>query len=341
MKDASFRRFGPLAVALAALPGCNLVCPYAPDQFVETAIRAECRFYFSCCTAGEADIVADVGGVPDLSSYRDEEHCVRERLEEGSPANEAFRGVVQAEQAGRFRYDYAAAQACSEGLINALNSCNADFVLGDARPVEQPEECLAVTGEGLVKDGAPCFFDYECAIKGSQCLSPRVLENPDTCAAPDDCSNDEECVNGFCVPEADAIIIHDEKVCVAPIPEGDSCEPNPDQPLLPPFCEAGTICLPDNDGDVTCERPRGEGDDCLTTAFCERGLFCEFGNNAQGECTPRFGEGDDCTNDDECEVGLFCDSNRAEPVCTAPLPVEVLICNGIQGGDDPAYDLDG
>ncbi len=92
---------------------------------------------------------------------------------------------------------------------------------------------------------------------------------------------------------------------------------------------------------MTCERPRGEGDDCLTTDFCERGLFCEFGGNGQGECTPRFGEGDDCTNDDECEVGLFCDSNRAEPVCTAPLPVEVLICNGIQGGDDPAYDLDG
>lgn len=340
MQYAPLRRFGPLAVALVATPACNLMCPYAPDQLVESTVRAECHFYFACCAAGEADVLAGAG-FPDLSTYRDEDSCVRERLEEGSGLNSFQRGLVQAEQAGRFRFDYATAQTCNEGRINALNSCNADFILGDARPVDVPPECLEVAGDGLVKDGAPCFFDYECAIKGSQCLPPRVLENPDTCTGPDDCGRNEVCVDGFCAPEPNGVVIHDEKICVAPIPEGESCEPNPDQPLLPPFCEAGTLCMADADGDVTCEKPRGEGDDCLLSANCERGLFCDLSDGLPGECTPLFGEGDDCTDDSQCEAGLFCDATRDEPACTAPLPVDVLICNGVQGANDPAYDLDG
>ena len=83
------RRFAPLTVALAVMPSCYLFCPYNADQFVETQIRAECHFWFACCTAGEHDI-AILGGAlngrafPDLSQFRDEGHCVEERLEEGS-----------------------------------------------------------------------------------------------------------------------------------------------------------------------------------------------------------------------------------------------------------------
>jgi hypothetical protein len=340
MTPTFVRRFGPLAVALAVTPSCYLMCPYAPDQLVESTIRAECHFYFACCTAGEADILAAQGRFPDLSNFRDEDHCVRERMEEGNALNEIARGIVQAEQAGRFRYDYATAQGCAEGRINAMNNCNADFVLGDAAPVETPEVCEFVPGEGLVRDGQPCFFDFECAIPGSQCLPPVVLTEPEVCASDDDCGRDEICnERGFCEFDPGAIIIHDEKICIAPIPEGDPCDEDPDFPLLPPFCERGLRCIADGDGDEFCEQPRAEGDDCFSSDDCERGLFCDLSDGAPGECTLLRGEGDDCNNSTECEPGLFCDTGRNEPTCEAPLPVEVQICNGIQGGDDPAYDV--
>ena len=340
MTPTLVRRFGPLAVALVVTPSCSLMCPYSADQLVESNIRAECHFYFACCTAGEADILVGERGFPDLSDFRDEEHCVRERMEEGSAFNELARGITQAEQAGRFRYDYATAQTCAEGRINALNSCNADFVLGDAGPVETPEACEGVPGEGLVADGKPCFFDFECAIGGSQCLPPGVLLEPEPCQVNDDCAGDEFCNDdGFCEFDPGEIIIHDEKICISPIRKGDSCEPDPDFPLLPAFCEEGTRCITDANGDQTCEEPRAEGDDCFFTSDCDRGLFCDLEGGQPGECAPLRGEGDDCTDDDECEVQLFCDVTRNAPTCEAPLPVDVLICNGVQGGDDPAYDV--
>lgn len=340
MTTTFVRRFGPLAVALAVTPSCYLMCPYAPDQLVESTIRAECHFYFACCTAGEADVLAAQGRFPDLSTFRDEDHCVRERMEEGSELNEIARGITQAEQAGRFRYDYATAQLCAEGRINALNNCNADFVLGDEAPLDTPEACEIVPGDGLVGDGKPCFFSFECAIPGSQCLPPGVLGDPDTCTVDDDCASDEICNDrGLCEFDPGAIIIHDENICIAPIPEGDPCEPDPDFPLLPVFCEFGTRCIADADGDLSCEKPREEGDDCFATTDCKDDLFCDLEGGAPGECTAPRGEGDDCTAEEQCEIQLFCDLGRNEPTCESPLPVEVQICNGIQGGDDPAYDV--
>ncbi len=145
------RRFGPIAVALAAMPACNLICPYNADQFFETQIRAECHFFFACCTAGEVDILVDAGRFPNLSNFRDEATCVQERLEEGGGINFIGRAIVQAEQAGRFRFDYATAQLCLEGNINAMNNCDADRVIGDAAINDEViDACEGVPGEGLV-----------------------------------------------------------------------------------------------------------------------------------------------------------------------------------------------
>ena len=60
--------------ALAVFPSCYLACPYNADQFVETQIRAECHFWFSCCTAGEHELAATRR--PDLAAmnrFRDED----------------------------------------------------------------------------------------------------------------------------------------------------------------------------------------------------------------------------------------------------------------------------
>ena len=337
------RRFAPLAIALMAMPACNLICPYNADQLFESQVRAECHFYFACCTAGEADVLREQGRFPDLSNFRDEGACVQERLEEGNSfLNEGLgRAITQAESAGRFRYDYALAEECFRGGIDAMNNCDADFVLGDAGPVEANEKCQRIPGEGLVGDNKPCFFDFECSIPGSQCLPPVVLENVDDCGIDDDCRSDERCIEGFCIFQPENTEIHDEKVCIAPIIEGDNCTRDPDFPLLDPFCELGTFCLITEQGeDPTCEFPFFEGDECFNQGQqeCEAGTFCETDNNGDSTCEFLKGEGADCNASSECEPGLICDFTRDDPSCEAAPPVDVFICDGIQGADDPDYD---
>ncbi len=312
------RRFLPLGVALATLPGCYLFCPYNVDQFVETQIRAECHFWFSCCTAGEHANAAAAGRFGDLARFKDEGACVQERLEEGTEANDFVLGVQQAESAGRFKFDVAAFQLCQQPAIDALDSCNADFVLGDGGPRVTPDECQELPpGTGLVVDGRECFFAYECAIPGSDCLDPAVLEafNPD--------DEPEDPVRQ---------VITQPKVCIKPIEEGDSCELDEDHPFLPATCEPGTICFFD-DGQQTCELVKQEGDACNADSDCDVGLFC----NGDFECEALKQDGDACDFDAECDAGLFCDLADANPECTADLPVEVEICNGVNGATDPVY----
>lgn len=321
-KSSLRRRFLPTGVVLALLPSCYALCPYNADQFVETQIRAECHFWFSCCTVGEHQTaLAANGGLPDMSSFRDEGHCVEERLEEGSPLNELARAITQAEQAGRFKFDPAAFQTCFGPRIDALNNCDADFVLGDAAPVEVPESCEGTPGTGLVADRGDCFFAFECAVPGSDCLPGAVLEEADP---------DPE--------EPTEIVITRPTICIAPLKDGDDCSIDPDLPLAPTTCDPGLICFTDvqGDGDQACQPPQEDGDDCTFDNDCEARLFCNSAENPP-ECTALRGEGDDCNNDGECEVGLECDLDEAVPECAAPLKVEVEICNSVQGAADPTY----
>jgi len=351
------RRFAPMAVALAAMPACNLMCPYNADQVFETQVRAECHFFFACCTVGEHDVLLGLTGpsgtdFADMQRFRDEGHCVQERLEEGSEVNELFRAIVQAEQAGRFQYDASKTQVCGEGVVSAMNNCDADFILGDKGPLETSLECTidpeaaggdgtgGVFGDGKVKSNDPCFFDFECATENSRCLPRTVLDSVDdfdTCVDEDDCRNGEICQDNICILEPDAIVIHDDKICIPPFLEGDDCSEDPDFPNLPSFCEEGTICMVDKDGDRSCEFPRFDGENCFGgNRDCERGLFCDASGN-EPECAVLKGEGDDCDDTTQCELGLFCDLGRNEPSCEAQLPIDVQICQGIQGADDPVY----
>ncbi len=331
MKFSTFSRVA-LGAALAVIPSCNLLCPYLPDQLFETQVRAECHFYFACCTAGEADI-ARAAGLGNLANFRDEGHCVQERLEEGNAFNEIARLIQQGEAAGRLRYDYGIAERCNKDLIDAMNSCDADKVLGDGlADVEVDEECVGFPGEGLVKDGGNCYIDFECEIPGSKCLSPNVLLGiDDLCANDGDCGNNEVCTDNVCV-DKDTIVLHDEKVCIRPIKKGEDCTLDPDFPALAPFCEPGTIALIDG-ADCTCEDPRKENDDCNASAECETGLFCDAGT-----CEKLKGQGDECNASAECERRLLCDTSLDTPTCQPPPAIDVQICDGIQGTDDVNYD---
>ena len=313
-KPLSLRRFLPTGVVLALIPGCYLMCPYNVDQFVETQIRAECHFWFSCCAAGEHDLAAN--GFPDLSNFRDEGACVTERLEEGSGFNEFARAIIQAEQAGRFKFDTATFQTCVQPRIDAMNNCDADFVLGDGAPLETPEVCEGVPGTGLVPDGGDCFFGFECAAPGSDCLPESVFDKID---------NDPE--------EPDEILITRPTICIAPLPEGEDCSVDPEKPFAPVTCDPGLICFTDSgNGDQECEQPHQEGEECNFSGDCDVGLFCDA-----GECEELKQDGDDCNADAECDIGLECDLADANPECVAPLPVVVEICNGVQGVADPTY----
>lgn len=314
-RPLTLRRFLPLGAALALLPGCYLMCPYNADQFFETQVRAECHFWFACCTAAENLNPAATARFGDLNRFKDEGQCVQERLEEGVDGNVLLRAIVQAEQAGRFKFDAATWQTCQQPLIDALNSCNADFVLGDAAPTEVAEACQGIPGTGTVAADDACYFDFECATPGSDCIDPALDEEVDP---------DPE--------EPEEILVTQPKKCLPPLKEGDDCSVDPDKPLLPTTCEIGTICFTQSDGDQECEQPHQNGDDCNSSADCDVGLFCDA-----GECDDLKGEGDACNAEDECELGLICDFTRAEPECEAPLPVIVEICNGVQGAEDPVY----
>ena len=73
-----------------------------------------------------------------------------------------------------------------------------------------------------------------------------------------------------------------------------------------------------------------------TSAIPQAGLFC---NNAEAppECAALKQEGDDCTSEEQCDIGLDCNLLDANPECVAGLPVDVEICNGVQGSADPTY----
>jgi hypothetical protein len=301
---------------VAAASSCNFFTPYAGDQLGETLVKAECHFVHACCTAGEWDNPALAGFTP-LMVYRSESECVAEETEQGTNNWFGISGTAirQAEQAGRFSFDNTTAGLCLQSRIDAANKCDADVVIGDAAEPVDPVLCdfSRPPGEGKVADEGNCYFSWECATKGSQCVRPIDLEDIDNIDEPSD---------------TDPVIIQSAGVCVPPVQEGDSCEPNEDTPNFFPNCEPGHFCLLDR-GDFTCEALRAEGDDC-DGGDCEPGLYCDR------ECTALKPDGDNCDFAFECESAV-CNSDDE---CGGG-PVEVQICNGVQGAADTTYADDG
>ena len=309
----------PLGLGLAAAQSCFLLFPYAPDQLSESLVRAECHFFFACCAAGEWDVATGTGLVSDLSRFRSEQECIQERVEEGinmTPWGVPATEIQQAESAGRFKYASADAQACFQPLIDALNQCQVTKILGNER-VELPSTCGTIPGQGLVKNEGDCFSDFECGeFPGSQCIDPDLLLDPDDRPDP-----------------ADGTVINAPGVCLAPLAPGDSCTPDADNPDLPVFCDPGFACLPEDGefGDpVVCREPYEEGDACPGFG-CAEDLLCDA---VDAECKGLKRNGVDCADGDECESG-FCDTSLAEPECDDLPTIDVRICDGVEGANDP------
>lgn len=295
----------PLAVSVIALvPSCNLLFPFAPDQICESRIRALCHFAFSCCSAGERDLFGD------LSNFRDEGHCIEELLAEAGSCGNAPE-VQQAVQQGRFEYDGALAEQCEKPIIDALNACDADAVLGDE--LEQDEECLGVGvfagsfayGTGTVKDGDECFEAFECATPGSVCEPPED-------------------------PEDDGkVLITRVGTCKEPAKEGGDCSEDGSGGL----CEEGTFCDFQTEKCVAIElSPNGAT--CFDDSECESGFCNDTDVAVDATCADLLADGAECFEDDDCQSEL-CELDDAEEtfVCVPQDDVVVEACNGLQGDD--------
>jgi hypothetical protein len=272
------------AAVLGLSAGCGwFFFPTSLGSLVESRVRAECHFYYACCTAPERSLA---GGV----SYKDESTCVTERLEEADAANSLVARAQAALDAGNGEYDQERADECLRPVLDALNSCDADAVFNNTA-VDDPS-CAADYARGFVKG----------SIKDG-----------------DDCNDDIECADyGACVREPDEDTISTEGECQGAAGKGDSCYDADAGEAIP--CQAGLTCEFDGTDAYTCEEQEklDDGEECYSNDECDSGA-CVDGQ--AGECwetgEPCTGDGD-CT-----EVGGdFCDTYDTS-VCGDPPKVEI------------------
>lgn len=222
------------AAGVFAVAGCwNTFFPHAPDQIAETALRANCHFFYSCCLVVER---ASVGG----PSAADEATCVEEGLEEGGSATLLGQRAKAAVDAGNAEVDTELADRCMNQLTDASNSCDAQAFL---RPAPDPA-CAAgfarAFTKGKVKDGDDCVDDLECADEGF-------------------CDRSEDDDDGD-------IVVDIAGKCTAAAGEGDACEDRGCQSGL--VCE-----FDGDGDTQTCVKTelKAKGEDCFSNSDCESG----------------------------------------------------------------------
>jgi hypothetical protein len=287
-----------LAAALALASSCNFFFPFAPDQVCETEIRAICHFVHACCNASERVVF---GG---LANFRSEGDCVNELLAEQGSCGNAL-AVHEATQQGRFEYDGALAERCQKPRVDALNSCNADAVLGEA--LEEDPACAGLGsgnfafGTGKVAEDGRCFNAFECAEPGSVCDPLEDVEGDGQ------------------------ILITRVGTCRSPAKEGQDCSADGSDGL----CEPGTFCDFQTE-ECTAIDLLNNGEACFADGQCESGFCNDVQVNVQPSCDDRLDDGADCLDDNDCDSRI-CDPN--DRVCLAPEAIVVEACNGLQGDD--------
>lgn len=282
-----------MSVALllaASAPGCWFVSPTGLDGAVEALTRADCHFAFACCAPAERQSFFP-------RNFRDEGTCAAESLEEGNGANVVVDRAKAVIAAGNGAFEQDRADKCLKPVLDALNTCDADVVLGSGA-TDDPL-CTAEQARGFVKgnldDGDKCNDDIECADFG-------VCDRSGN----------------------DADVVTTEGECRAAKEEGDDCL-DPDGGFF--ACFPGTFCTPNAGGDFTCEQLdlKGDGDPCDVDGECESGSC-----SGEAEVFGCFFTGDPCTVATEvvdCATpGDSCESTL-DSVC-ASNDVSVEVCDG-------------
>jgi hypothetical protein len=262
----------------------------------------------------------------------DKDSCKRDQLQ-GFIGQRGLTQYKAAFQAGRLRYDAAAAKACLEKI--RTGSCDV-YPLYSQRftpGVGISVDCRFLFGE--VEDGEPCHGSGECGAR-SACISENVF-SCGTCQP----------LRGEGMPSASPFLCEEgltyfQSTCRKPLGEGEFCvDAEPRAPGQSP-CAPGLSCDLDTQLcqrpaalgeacdswwggchwtltciDGTCQPRRGQGADCtpeprstsslFDRSQCQQELFCDAEPGAPGKCTELLDEGASCRDYRECGRGLYCD----------------------------------
>ncbi len=155
------------------------------------------------------------------------------------------------------------------------------------------------------------------AVEAEECgVIPDLLAacapKPGTLPAGSACNVDAQCQGGHC----DRLDLQARRkgcgVCLQPIREGASCDPEHTA------CALGTLCIGSGSSPPTCRRARyaDENGQCgAADVFCRPGFMCASFNGGAPSCIRKHTVGEECPVDAACEEGTFCNetTQRCEP----------------------------
>jgi hypothetical protein len=265
-----------IAVSIIIAIGCGTEEPAGPSLAFEELraeeIRSLCSYFVRC------GLAPDEATCPGLI-----------RLPVDDPS------LKTAIDAGKVRYDGAAALACQEAM--AARSC--DVTTPEGR---FPEICNQVFA-GLTPEGGSCAFDAECS--SGSCIEPGCPPGeccPGVCDAGERGPLGAPCISDLNC-EAETFCGYTSRTCEALGALGAPCRQDA-------HCGYGSGCVGKTDlMDGTCQAMVLLGQSCTDDNCAEIGAYC----NAELTCAPIGLDGDACTTDLECSQFAPCgDENTCE-----------------------------
>lgn len=228
-----------------------------------------CDLAFSCCTPMEQ--IAFFQNFPSVPKTATEcKPMIQSQFDTYVVA-----GLQSAVDAGRLKFDGAAAQSCFDQI---KDQCS---VLAQDGPF-QGAGCATVF-IGLVADGGECAQSNECATAGSFCAVPQglMLGKCQPLA-----KEGEPCPNYQCATGLACGFVNMMNVCVKPLPDGQMCKGSAE--CASNFCDFNTS---------TCGQKKALGAACIGSYECKDG-YCE---TQMKVCTALKADGQACMSFDECQ----------------------------------------
>jgi hypothetical protein len=259
----SIARLSAAGISALALGGCfNFLFPTAPDQFVETVLRAQCQFQFRCCTPSERN-----------NSSRDEATCVENALESGGASIIGDRAKSAVDR-GAATYDNELADRCVRTITDAANACEPDAFFNGNDP-----ECSNGFARGFtvgtVDDGDDCVDSFDCADEGD-CI---VEEDPTVVTVAGECrgraGEGESCAEKACQAGLACDFSGDDPECkkVELLDDGEECFVNEE-------CDSRSCVQSEVRTCFDTGEPCDEDSDCDEDNFD----FCDF--DVRAVCGP-------------------------------------------------------
>ena len=253
----------------------------SPGAFCRESWRVSTARFVECLLRGASEMAA--------------------RAEDAGAACDAIQAAADA---GRIRFDDAAAASCL--AAEATQACE------ELRNTFTLAACDAAL-TGALPNGAACSSTLECA--DGFCDTSATC--PGTCSA--FAQPDADCSATPCGPGQ--VCDGATSRCVAKTPPGGPGEPCANDL---PYCDPGLRCAFE-----TCIPRLPTGEPCQSTADCATGLYCPPPYSPlAGSCAPRVPEGQPCAEDAACVPGTSCAPTVCEPPPSAGEPCSATCLGG-------------